>query len=93
MDADVTGSVKDAPRVRRLSTWATAAFLALVGGIALASGRPPRALPADAPADVFSARRAMRHVEAIAFQSHPLGSPSEKLQRSYIIDELKNLGP
>ena len=32
------------------------------------------ALPADAPADVFSAARAMRHVEAIAREPHPLGS-------------------
>jgi hypothetical protein len=93
MDADVTGSVGDAPRAgRRLAPWATAAFLAVVGGFALARQGPPRALPADAAAGEFSAGRAMRHVEAIAREPHPLGSPAEGPVRAYVMDELRKLG-
>lgn len=91
--ADVPGSAQAAPRPRK--SWrpaATAAFLILVGGFALWSGRPPRALPADAPSVAFSAGRAMRHVEAIARQPHPLGSEAEEPVRAYVIDELKKLG-
>jgi hypothetical protein len=93
MSVDVTGSAADGPRAGRgLPALATLAFLAVVGGIALASGRPPDALPADAPPFAFSAERAMRHVEAIARQPHPLGSAAEEPVRAYIIDELKELG-
>ena len=53
---------------------------------------PPRAMPANAPADVFSAARAMRHVEVIARNPHPLGSAAEEPVRAYIIAELKAMG-
>jgi hypothetical protein len=93
MSVDVTVSRVDAPRARRLlPRLATVAFLIIVGGIALASGRPPGALPADAPDSAFSAARAMKHVEAIARQPHPLGSAAEDPVRAYIMDELKKLG-
>ena len=93
MVADVKGPVGDAPSAGRwLRPLATVLFLILVGGITLAAGRPPRALPADAPAEVFSAGRAMRHVEAIAHEPHPLGSAAEEPVRAYLIDELKKLG-
>jgi hypothetical protein len=93
MDANVTGSGVDTSRAGR---WpprlATLAFLAVVGAVTLASQRPPPALPADAPADAFSAARAMRHVEAIAREPHPLGSAAEEPVRAYVMDELKKLG-
>ena len=93
MAADVKGPPGDAPRAGRWRrSLATVIFLILLGGLALAFGRPPRALPADAPAEVFSAGRAMRHVEAIAHEPHPLGSAAEEPVRVYLIDELKKLG-
>jgi hypothetical protein len=93
MGVDVTGSGAAARRAGRLvPRVATAVFLIVVGGITLATQRPPHALPADAPAEAFSAARALRHVEAIAREPHPLGSAAEEPVRSYIIDELKKLG-
>jgi Peptidase family M28 len=93
MDVNVTGSGGDAPRSGRwLPRLATAAFLAVVGGVTLTAQRPPPALPADAPADAFSAARAMRHVEAIAREPHPLGSAAEEPVRASIMDELKTMG-
>jgi Peptidase family M28 len=71
---------------------ASAAFVAAVCGLALWSQMPPRALPADSPADVFSAERAMRHVEAIAQEPHPLGSPAAARVRAYLMAELASLG-
>lgn len=93
MSTDVAGSGGVAPRAGH---WpprlATAAFLIIVGGLALAAGRPPDALPADAPPLAFSAARAMKHVEAIAREPHPLGSAAAEPVRAYIVDELKKLG-
>ncbi len=68
------------------------AFLAVVGGFVLISQGPPPALPADGPAFAFSAARAMRHVEAIAREPHPLGSAAEEPVRAYVMDELRTLG-
>ncbi len=93
MSADVAGSGGDVPRAGRWPPWlATAAFLIIVGAAALASGRPPDALPDDAPPFAFSAARAMKHVEAIAREPHPLGSAAEAPVRAYIVGELKKLG-
>jgi Peptidase family M28 len=93
MSMDVTDSGADGPRARRLlPRLATCTFLIVVGGMALASGRPPDASPVDVPDFAFSAARAMRHVEAIARQPHPLGSAAAEPVRAYIVDELKKLG-
>jgi hypothetical protein len=93
MRVDVTDSGADRPRAGRLlPRLFTVAFLIVAGGAALASGRPPAALPADAPRWAFSPERAVRHVEAIARQPHPLGSAAEDPVRAYIMDELKKLG-
>jgi hypothetical protein len=49
-------------------------------------------MPADVAAGVFSAARAMRHVEGIAREPHPLGSPAEDPVRAYVVAELRALG-
>lgn len=54
--------------------------------------RPPRAVPASAPDSVFSAERAMRHVEQIAQRPHAMGSPDHDRVRDYIVDQLSLLG-
>src|SRR5262245_61649567 len=93
MDVDVTGSGADAPRTGRLRPrLATVVFLIVAGGVSMATQQPPRALPAGAPAESFSAARALRHVEAIAREPHPLGSAAEEPVRAYIMDELRKLG-
>jgi hypothetical protein len=71
---------------------ASAAFVALMGGFAVWSQGPPQPRPADAPPAVFSAASAMRHVEAIAREPHPLGSPASEKVRAYIVSELQALG-
>jgi hypothetical protein len=92
-DAGLTSHRRVEPHRRNLlPPLASLAFVALVSGIALAFQSPPRALPANSPADVFSAARAMRHVEAIAVEPHPIGSPREVPVREYVIAELKALG-
>ena len=54
--------------------------------------RPPRPVPAASPDTVFSAERAMRHVEAIAARPHPIGSPDHDRVRDYIVAQLTALG-
>jgi hypothetical protein len=54
--------------------------------------RPPRAVPATAPDTVFSAERAIRHVEQIAQRPHPMGSPDHDRVRDYIVGQLSALG-
>jgi hypothetical protein len=54
--------------------------------------RPPRAVPATAPDTVFSAVRAMRHVEQIAQRPHPMGTPDHDRVRDYIVGQLSALG-
>jgi hypothetical protein len=53
---------------------------------------PPAAMPANAPPPEFSAERAMRHIEVIAKEPHPVGSTANHTVREYIRAELKNLG-
>jgi len=53
---------------------------------------PPDGLPATAPATEFSSARALRHVESIARNPHPVGSAEHALVRSYILKELEAVG-
>ncbi len=54
--------------------------------------RPPSPVPATAPDTVFSAERAMHHVEAIAVRPHPMGSVDHDRVRDYIMGQLTALG-
>ncbi len=54
--------------------------------------RPPSAVPATAPDTVFSAERAMRHVEQIARRPHPMGTADHDRVRDYIVGQLSALG-
>jgi hypothetical protein len=54
--------------------------------------RPPSAVPATAPDTVFSAERAMRHVEQIAQRPHPMGAADHDRVRDYIVGQLSALG-
>ena len=55
--------------------------------------RPPAALPASAPPDVFSADRAWRHLERIAGdRPTPVGSADGDVIRDYLVAQLRTLG-
>ena len=71
-----------------------ALWLVLIGIAALAiyATRPPRALPEAAPAEQFSAARAMRHVAQIAREPHPIGTAANRRVRDYLIEQLTALG-
>src|SRR3982074_483540 len=67
-------------------------LLVLCASSVLRVARPPRAVPATAPDTVFSAERAMRHVEQIAQRPHPIGSADHDRVRDYIVGQLSGLG-
>jgi len=69
-------------------------WLILAGAtwIAITGVLPPRAVGPDAPADEFSAERAFVHVEAIARQDRPIGSPGNAAARAYVVSQLGAMG-
>ncbi|HYO64055.1 MAG TPA: M20/M25/M40 family metallo-hydrolase [Pyrinomonadaceae bacterium] len=72
-----------------------AALFLLVALFVLAgvrSQQPPRAVGADAPAGEFSSARAVRRLEVIARQPHPVGTAEHAAVRDYILAELKAAG-
>lgn len=69
-------------------------YAALVGAVLLAwsSSQPPAPLPASAPAEAFSAERAMVDVRQIARAPHPMGSAENRRVRAYLERRLAALG-
>jgi len=53
---------------------------------------PPNPLPEDAPKDKFSARRAWKHLEFIAKEPHPSGSPRQQKVYEYLVETLTSIG-
>jgi hypothetical protein len=87
----------DEPPVQhgRSSWWMGAAALAALVLVAIASTlsmAPTGPVAADAPADVFSAGRAMTHIEAIADSPRPVGSAQHAEARAYLLQQLASLG-
>jgi len=66
--------------------------LLLLAGLAAWLVRPPRPVPATAPAAEFSAYRALRDVAAVASQPHPLGSAAQAQVRDYLLSRCHELG-
>ncbi len=54
--------------------------------------RPPRALPADAPAAEFSGFRAKEHAFACSSKSHPAGSNTNDETAAYLLKTLQEMG-
>lgn len=75
--------------LRRVAPW-----LIIVASAALGyrSVLPPRPVAATAPADQFSAERAFEHVNVIADEPHPMGTPANAEVRAYIVTELESSG-
>lgn len=65
------------------------AVAALAGMTSLAM---PAVVPASAPAEEFSAERAMGHIRAISQEPRPTGSQGHTQARDYIISQLEALG-
>ena len=87
----------DEPPVQhgRRPWWMGAAALAALVLVAIASTlsmAPTAPLGADAPADVFSAARAMTHIETIAEDPRPIGSAEHAEARAYLLQQLASLG-
>ena len=87
----------DEPPVQhgRRPWWTGAAALAALVLVAIASTlsmAPTGPLGADAPADVFSAARAMTHIETIAEDPRPIGSAEHAEARAYLLQQLASLG-
>ncbi len=71
---------------------ALAVTLVMAALLGFAAARPPSPLPASAPADVFSAGRAMADVRAIASVPHPTGSAANDAARAHLVARLRGLG-
>lgn len=75
---------------------ANAAALALAmlagGWLGIAALQPPEVVPAGAPAELFSAARAMQHVRAIARAPHPTGSAEQGRVRAHLVAQLRGMG-
>ena len=69
-----------------------AALLLLAAWSIVRTTRPPRPVPATSPDTVFSAERAMRHVEEIAARPHPVGSADHDRVRDYLVTQLAMMG-
>jgi hypothetical protein len=67
-------------------------LLVLCAASVVRVSRPPRPVPATAPDTVFSAERAMRHVDEIGARPHAMGMPDHDRVRDYIVTQLVALG-
>lgn len=70
------------------------ALLALVMGLVALGARLPAVIPRSAPADVFSAERAMDDVRGLTASGlpHPIGSADHARARAYVEERLRALG-
>jgi hypothetical protein len=67
-------------------------FIVSLAVVAIAEFKPPIPLPSTAPADSFSAERALKYVSAISEVAHPLGSNANAAVRDYLVAEMSALG-
>ncbi|QKG53154.1 M20/M25/M40 family metallo-hydrolase [Hymenobacter sp. BRD67] len=75
-----------------LFRWLPLLGLLLVAALAVFLVRPPRPVPASAPANEFSAYRAQRDVAVLAGRPHSLGSPANAEVRDYLLSRCRELG-
>lgn len=75
-----------------LLNYGSLVIIALAVALGLYSLKPPAAAGLNAPANEFSAARAMKHLEAIARTPRPIGSAEHAAAREYIVGELRAQG-
>ena len=68
------------------------AALLFVGIASVLAMAPTAPAGPDAPAETFSAARAMTHISAIAEEPRPVGSAQHGEARAYLLDQLGSLG-
>lgn len=78
---------------QKKAIYAVAALLIFLLSLYLSvlSFNPPEPKPAAAPLDEFSSGRAMRHLQFIAREPHPIGSDFHASVRDYIFEYLRSL--
>ncbi|HEX2289762.1 MAG TPA: M20/M25/M40 family metallo-hydrolase, partial [Pseudonocardiaceae bacterium] len=69
-----------------------ALFVVVVAVLTLLSERPPSPVPASAPAQQFSAQRALVALQEFATEPRPLGSVASDRARDYLVDALRSAG-
>lgn len=70
----------------------TTLMLLLLVFLGIYQMEPPSVVSADAMPTVFSAERAIEHVQAIARNPRPVGSAENAAARDYIVAQLTDLG-
>ncbi|MFZ1376981.1 MAG: M28 family peptidase [Geothrix sp.] len=71
---------------------ATLLLLGLITAGVVLLQAPPEPVPASAPADRFSAERAMLQVRELARAPHPLGTPEHDRVRDHLVGAFRQLG-
>ena len=90
---DINSNVDPSTPIRGLTRLiCVSLFVALIVCLTIYRQQPPDAVNADAPADVFSSGRAMKHLRAIAAAPHPIGSQAHANVREYIHGVLDEAG-
>ncbi|NLV45913.1 MAG: M28 family peptidase [Candidatus Hydrogenedentes bacterium] len=77
---------------RRRFAIASVVMLVFMAGLAHWLSLPPRPLSSSAPAEVFSAERALKHIEVMAQEVHPAGSKENEEVFAYICSQLDAMG-
>ena len=67
-------------------------FVVVMAFYVVWSQRPPAALPKDAPADQFSAYRAIEHAFNCSSETHPAGSKNNDKVAAYLMNTLESWG-
>ena len=77
---------------RRRFAIASVVMLVFMAGLAHWLSLPPRPLSSSAPPEVFSAERALKHIEVMAQEVHPAGSKENEEVFAYICSQLDAMG-
>ena len=72
--------------------WGVFILCILLAALSIYKERPPNSVPASAIATDFSSGRALRHVETISRNAHPIGSVEHARVSEYILGEVAALG-
>ena len=67
-------------------------FIIVIAFGSFYQNKPPRVVTKDAPAELFSAERAMAHLPYICTKPHSIGTTEHLRIRNYLIDILKSMG-
>ena len=83
---------KVAPGTHVYVAWGVFILCILLAALSIYKERPPNSVPASAIATDFSSGRALRHVETISRNAHPIGSVEHARVSEYILGEVAALG-